>query len=203
MGNLAHYTNKKKLIVTKMVDEPLELTFNEVYLKFKKDINQIAYHYYGLLSNNPMYSIEDLQVAATEGMFKAYNEYQYDFNGIRRPFALFSIHYMRNEIRKMLQANIALRRRSEQEKLWIEETVIEIVDDEYSEFEVFDCIKTEFQGDKNLDIYLCICKSIMKYGYIDFDGISATMKISQQAISYHWKKFKKAFITKHIDELLC
>lgn len=199
VGNLAHYTNKKKPIILENGECPVWLTVNEILDKYDNYAHSIAYknRIYILSGYNPKYAEDDLYVLAMEALFIAYNKYdvkyKIPFLAYAKPQILFKMKNVRDDInsnKREIDKNITYIDpfNDDGEFLDIYTTF------DTSKLDVCEYIDQIIGNDKFEKEMRAICDSIIECGEVDFDEIQFRTGKSKVDISNIKKKLKKIIV---------
>lgn len=196
MGNLAHYTNKKKPIIMKVSDGPRDMSFEEVLQESGGMIEKMVKKYHWCTTFDTMIEDDDIRNNVNFGLFKAYTEYQYDYfkNGTHVWFLKFAEGYIKNSLREFMQHFRAKKRTPVDSMVYYDsfEKIDEDVDEAFIvaddiKIDIIDYIKAELPQ-KKVDLYIEMCEDVMNYGNLSVKEITQKFNMPRQTVSYQWER---------------
>ncbi|MBF7131593.1 hypothetical protein ITQ94_09100 [Pediococcus pentosaceus] len=175
MGNLAHYVNKKKLIVLERGEKPALLTVDNILEKYDSYAHSLANLNQGriLRGYNPKYDVDDLYVAILDGIFIAFNKYKENSG---TPFIAYAKSHIRTQLGNIKDDINCKKRECDKNAVYADwendgENLL-LSEDDVSKLEICEYIQKTFNGDRFEHEILTICESGMMYGKIDFEDVS-------------------------------
>lgn len=198
MGKLPHYTNKKKPVIMKASEGPRDMTFEEVLHESRCMIEKMVKKYYYFTQLDPMIGEDDLRNNIEFGLFKAYEAYQYDYEGSTTGvwFLKFAEIYMKGSF-KLLSQKLEGKRHVPKDAIVYYESLSEpdenvdegfVIKGNSTEMDLFDYIKSEFPP-KRIDLYVEMCSEVMRHGSMNSKTIMNKFNMPRQTVEYQWGRF--------------